>query len=228
MDYVHYEESIALKYGRVIGSSTPVLTVLHDALRDGKCEWVKLQPMALKARKAKWDTDVAAGWIVARARNPRSDIGKKRKAADLDDNGNDVDSSTEGDAAPTAQQSPIIEEPGTSTTTMSTAAPAGPMPKHRKTVPKATAAIPAKKPRANVVPRRAEKENTPARRGGKGPRDDCRDTGGTSKGEDTTMTTTTAQCPATPASSNATSSDATPSVPAILPATIDPALNLVA
>ncbi|KAJ7284789.1 hypothetical protein C8J57DRAFT_1006417, partial [Mycena rebaudengoi] len=92
MDYMHYEESIVLKYGVVLegwtcdkfmnpsdlSSSLPVLTTLHDALRDGSCKWTKLQPELLKQHKLKWTADVAAGKVTPRVRQTRSDLGKKR------------------------------------------------------------------------------------------------------------------------------------------------------
>ncbi|KAJ7269477.1 hypothetical protein C8J57DRAFT_976590, partial [Mycena rebaudengoi] len=93
MDYVHYEESIVLKYGILLegwtcdkfvnpsdlSSSLPVLTTLRDALRNGGCKWVKLQPELLKQRKLKWAANVAAGKATPRMHQPRSDLGKKRK-----------------------------------------------------------------------------------------------------------------------------------------------------
>ncbi|KAJ7506452.1 hypothetical protein B0H11DRAFT_1657605, partial [Mycena galericulata] len=93
MDYTYHEESIVLKHGvELVGwtadrfvnpselsSSLAVLTTLRDAIKNGDCKWVRLEPAERRARKVKWLADVAAGTVTARARNPRSDIGKKRK-----------------------------------------------------------------------------------------------------------------------------------------------------
>ncbi|KAJ7041291.1 hypothetical protein C8F04DRAFT_898607, partial [Mycena alexandri] len=107
MEYLHYEESIVLRYGvQLIGwtpgrvkddksptgwidgpirnisdlsSSLPVLTTLRDALKSGDCKWVKLTQEERKERQRQWDEKVAAGKVVPRARKQRSDVGKKRK-----------------------------------------------------------------------------------------------------------------------------------------------------
>ncbi|KAJ6458481.1 hypothetical protein C8R45DRAFT_764000, partial [Mycena sanguinolenta] len=93
MDYVYYTESIVLKYSvELVGwtcerfanpselsSSLAVLSTLRDALKNEDCKWVKLNPVERKARQELWKADVAAGKLVARSRNTRSDFGKKRK-----------------------------------------------------------------------------------------------------------------------------------------------------
>ncbi|KAJ7889568.1 hypothetical protein B0H14DRAFT_2275383, partial [Mycena olivaceomarginata] len=93
MEYLHYEESIVLRFGvELVGwtadkfvnpselsSSLGALTTLRNALKNDECKWVKLSHEARQARQTKWDEDVAAGKILPRARAMRCDKGKPRK-----------------------------------------------------------------------------------------------------------------------------------------------------
>ncbi|KAJ6612564.1 hypothetical protein B0H10DRAFT_1952250 [Mycena sp. CBHHK59/15] len=120
MQYVHYREDIVLIQGiELIGwtadkfmspsglsSLLTVLTTLRDVLKNGDCKWVKLEPEDLKARKAEWRADVAAG--------------KKCKhgamADDAMDEDNDNNSNSNVDeqvksASSRSSASAIIEEP---------------------------------------------------------------------------------------------------------------------
>ncbi|KAJ7822373.1 hypothetical protein B0H14DRAFT_3731711 [Mycena olivaceomarginata] len=141
MDYVYYIESIVVKYGvELIGwpcdrfvnpsdlsSSLTVLTTVSDALKDGACKWVKLSSAERKAREANFEADVAAGKITRRERNPRSDIGKKRKATAIDDDeDDDADEQSASDA-----DGPIVEEPGEDTVESPARPPAPPAKRHK-------------------------------------------------------------------------------------------------
>ncbi|KAJ7716699.1 hypothetical protein B0H16DRAFT_1244280, partial [Mycena metata] len=107
MEYLHYEESIVLRYGvelvgwtvgRVVdetlpggwtagricnpselSTSLPVLITLRDALSAGDCKWVKLTRAQRDERQAEWDTKVAEGKVTPRTRQQRADKGQKRK-----------------------------------------------------------------------------------------------------------------------------------------------------
>ncbi|KAJ6565149.1 hypothetical protein DFH09DRAFT_852011, partial [Mycena vulgaris] len=95
MQYVNYKEDIEHRYGvELIGwtpekwcnpskltSSLPVLRTLLNALKSDECKFVVIPDTVLKARKAAYEADIAAGRIEGKHRNPRSDIGKKRKRA---------------------------------------------------------------------------------------------------------------------------------------------------
>ncbi|KAJ6455347.1 hypothetical protein C8R45DRAFT_1187918, partial [Mycena sanguinolenta] len=121
MDYIYFEESIVLKYGiDIVGwtcsrfvnpsdlsSSLSVLTTLRDAIRDGVCKFVKLTPAERKARREKWDADVAAGTVIPRSRATRSDAGVKRKASEHDDDDNENEANDDDDST----NGPMVEEP---------------------------------------------------------------------------------------------------------------------
>ncbi|KAJ7747704.1 hypothetical protein B0H14DRAFT_2636711 [Mycena olivaceomarginata] len=158
MDYVYYIESIVVKYGvELIGwpcdrfvnpsdlsSSLTVLTIVSDALKDGACKWVKLSSAERKAREANFEADVAAGKITRRERNPRSDIGKKRKATAIDDDeDDDADEQSASDA-----DGPIVEEPGEDTVESPARPPAPPAKRHKtSTATKAKSSDSGKKQR---------------------------------------------------------------------------------
>ncbi|KAJ6631845.1 hypothetical protein B0H10DRAFT_2206257 [Mycena sp. CBHHK59/15] len=177
MEYVHYREDIVVKHGlELIGwtadkfvspselsSSLHVLGKLWDTLKEGTCKWVKLSPAEHQARKDAWKADVADGKVVPKARNPRSDIGTKRKHSDNDNdadtNADEVhDSGNEERNDDTQPASPIIEEPDDGADAAASTTPAAPPPKRRKTNA-ASAPAAARKPRAN-------KENQGTGRGG--------------------------------------------------------------
>ncbi|KAJ6485504.1 hypothetical protein DFH09DRAFT_1339785 [Mycena vulgaris] len=198
MDYKFYEESIVVKYGvdlqgwtaerfvspSELSSSLAVLTTLRDALKDGKCEWVKLGKAAHKARITKWKADVASGEVVARSRATCSDCGKKRDATTMEEDDPDEGESPGNEdginRTLTTSTTPIIEEPDESAT-LAAVSQAGSAPKRRKTTASTAASTTgpkksaAKKTRAKAVPAldEANKENT--RRDGRrkrGERDD--------------------------------------------------------
>ncbi|KAJ7460530.1 hypothetical protein B0H11DRAFT_1688903, partial [Mycena galericulata] len=93
MAYVNHQEDVIHRYGvELVGwtpekfcnpieltTSLPVLRKLLNAIKDGTCKFVRLTAAEVKARKAKYEEDIAAGRITGKQRNPRSDIGKKRK-----------------------------------------------------------------------------------------------------------------------------------------------------
>ncbi|KAJ7866903.1 hypothetical protein B0H13DRAFT_1476357, partial [Mycena leptocephala] len=102
MAYV-YKEDVIFKYGvELVGwtpdkwcnpseltTSLPVLRKLLNALKDGTCKFVRIPPTELKARKAKYEQDLAAGLIAGKQRKPRCDIGRKRKRSAADDSEED-------------------------------------------------------------------------------------------------------------------------------------------
>jgi hypothetical protein len=125
MAYVNYEEDIVHKYSvEMVGwtpdkwcnpsdlsSSLPLLRTLLNAIKADTCTFVRIAPAALRARKEKYDADIAAGRITGKQRNRRSDIGKKRKRAAADDGEGDDDEDDEGNGeegagSPSDQPSP--------------------------------------------------------------------------------------------------------------------------
>ncbi|KAF8210735.1 hypothetical protein K438DRAFT_2011299 [Mycena galopus ATCC 62051] len=104
MQYVNYKEDIEHRYGvELVGwtpdkwcnpskltSSLPVLRTLLNALKSDECKFVVIPDTVLKACKAACEADIATGRIEGKHRNPRSDIGKKRKRAGSDGADNDV------------------------------------------------------------------------------------------------------------------------------------------
>ncbi|KAJ6608429.1 hypothetical protein B0H10DRAFT_2067914 [Mycena sp. CBHHK59/15] len=92
MQYINYEEDLVHRYGVIIvgwtfdklispsdmSTSLPALQELLNALKSGKCHFVKLTPEELKERKAKFRADIAAGLVKAKERAPRNDKGVKR------------------------------------------------------------------------------------------------------------------------------------------------------
>jgi hypothetical protein len=96
MQYVNYEEDIVLAHGVKLVGWTPAkfvnpselsdaigpLQELFTAIKNGTCKFVKLTPQEHIDRKQKYDADVAAGRCVAKHRQPRNNIGRKRKAAE--------------------------------------------------------------------------------------------------------------------------------------------------
>ncbi|KAJ6626527.1 hypothetical protein B0H10DRAFT_1998713 [Mycena sp. CBHHK59/15] len=92
MQYINYEEDLVHRYGVIIvgwmfdklispsdmSTSLPTLQELLNALKSGKCHFVKLTPEELKERKAKFRADVVAGLVKAKERAPRNDKGVKR------------------------------------------------------------------------------------------------------------------------------------------------------
>ncbi|KAJ6493855.1 hypothetical protein DFH09DRAFT_1104317 [Mycena vulgaris] len=197
MDYKFYEESIVVKYGvdlqgwtvkcfvspSELSSSLPVLTTLLDALKDSKCEWVKLGKTVHKARITKWKADVASGEVVARLRATRSDCGKKRDAATMEEDDPDEGESPGNEdginRTPTTSTTPIIEEPD-EPATPAAVSQASPAPKHRKTTTSTAASttgpkkFAAKKTHVKAVPApdEANKENTHRDGRKRGERDD--------------------------------------------------------
>ncbi|KAJ6511742.1 hypothetical protein DFH09DRAFT_1333628 [Mycena vulgaris] len=200
MDYLHHEESIVLKHSvELVGwscdrfvnpsklsSALPVLQELRDALKDGKCKWVKLTPEQLQSRRATWKADFGTGKATPRTRNPRSNIGKKRKRAahSNNNNGEDDKGGDDGDdttapapnntsptAAMTKNLAPVIEEPLDASL---------PPPSKRLPSPEMSPGLRApRKPRAKAASNSTQamtdldKENTPAtKRKGKAPRND--------------------------------------------------------
>ncbi|KAJ6536529.1 hypothetical protein DFH09DRAFT_844736, partial [Mycena vulgaris] len=93
MQYVNYEEDIVHRYGiELVGwtpdkfcnpseltTSLPVLRDLLNALKSGECRFEKLSPAARQARITEYEEVIAVGRIIGNSRNPRSDIGTKRK-----------------------------------------------------------------------------------------------------------------------------------------------------
>ncbi|KAF7371855.1 hypothetical protein MVEN_00042400 [Mycena venus] len=82
--YVNHEEDIVFKYDKwcnpsELTTSLPVLRKLLNAIKSGECKFKRLSVAELKARKDKYEEDIAAGRITGKQHNPRSDIGKKRK-----------------------------------------------------------------------------------------------------------------------------------------------------
>jgi hypothetical protein len=174
MAYVH-KEDVIFKYGvELVGwtpdkwcnpseltTSLPVLRTLLNAIKDGTCKFVRIPPAELKARKAKYEQDLAAGLITGKQRKRRSDIGQKRKRAAADD-GEEDESDNEHNDGTTADGAAVPANAATPTANAptSTAAPysveepqepsALPARKRRKT---ANEAAPAKKvPAAKKVP----------------------------------------------------------------------------
>ncbi|KAJ7473509.1 hypothetical protein FB451DRAFT_1558700 [Mycena latifolia] len=141
MQYVNYEEDIVHRYGiELVGwtpdkwcnpsdltSSLTVLRELLDALKSGDCKFVKLSVEELKERITDYKEALAAGEIVGKHRNTRSDMGKKRKRA-----GSDEDDG--GDAHVPAEPNTSME-PSPATTAYSVQEPddATPRSKRRKT-----------------------------------------------------------------------------------------------
>ncbi|KAJ7823334.1 hypothetical protein B0H14DRAFT_1312129, partial [Mycena olivaceomarginata] len=96
MQYVNYEEDIVLAHGVKLVGWTPAkfvnpselsdaigpLQELFTAIKNGTCKFVTLTPQERIDRKQKYDADIAAGRHVAKQRQPRNDIGRKRKAAE--------------------------------------------------------------------------------------------------------------------------------------------------
>ncbi|KAJ7867125.1 hypothetical protein B0H13DRAFT_2352073 [Mycena leptocephala] len=79
MAYVHYEEDVV---HNDLTTSLPVLRTLLNAIKSGTCKFVRLTPIKLKARKVQYEADIAEGKITGKQHNPRSDIGRKRKRVD--------------------------------------------------------------------------------------------------------------------------------------------------
>jgi hypothetical protein len=127
MQYVNYKEDIEHRYGiELIGwtpdkwcnpskltSSLPVLRTLLNALKSDECKFVAIPDTVLKARKAAYEADIAAGRIEGKHRNPRSDIGKKRSRA----GGDGVDDAQGNDDHIDDTDAPqySVEEPNNST-----------------------------------------------------------------------------------------------------------------
>ncbi|KAJ6600156.1 hypothetical protein B0H10DRAFT_2322439 [Mycena sp. CBHHK59/15] len=201
MEYVHYREDIVVKHGlelirwtadkfvspSELSSSLHVLGKLRDALKEGTCKWVKLSPAEHQARKDAWKADVADGKVVPKARNPRSDIGTKRKRSD-DDNDADTDADEVHDSGNEERNddaqpaSPIIEEPDDGADAAASTTPTAPPPKRRKTnaasAPAAAKKSAAKKPAAAAKQPCANKENQGTgcgglKRAGKDPKDNA-------------------------------------------------------
>ncbi|KAJ7691230.1 hypothetical protein B0H14DRAFT_2652099 [Mycena olivaceomarginata] len=88
MAYVNYEEDIVHKYGvEMVGwtpdkwcnpsdlsSSLPLLHTLLNAIKADTCMFGWIAPATLCTRKEKYDADIAAGRIIGKQRNHRSDI----------------------------------------------------------------------------------------------------------------------------------------------------------
>ncbi|KAJ7142730.1 hypothetical protein C8R44DRAFT_866034 [Mycena epipterygia] len=62
-----------------LSTSLVTLRTLLEALKNGACAFKSLNPEEAKVRRTQWDTDVAAGKVVAKFRNERSDLGVPRK-----------------------------------------------------------------------------------------------------------------------------------------------------
>lgn len=196
MKYVNYEEDVVHQYGiELIGwtsekwcnpsklsSSLTVLRELAAALKSDECKFVKLKPAEVKARIAQHEADIAAGIISGKHRNPRSDIGKKRKrpAADDDDDDNEPDHEDRPAEDQPEDDSLPVQRPAATSTPYSVEEPDNDAPvpappaKRRKTAPKkptatstagkarpptASKKTTATKPRAKPATGRAQKEN---------------------------------------------------------------------
>ncbi|KAJ6531520.1 hypothetical protein DFH09DRAFT_1284851 [Mycena vulgaris] len=93
MSYTWFEEDIVHRYNIILEGWTPsrfvnpselstslvTLRALLDALKNGDCAFKSLTPEEAMERRTQWDTDVAAGKVVAKYRNVRSDLGVPRK-----------------------------------------------------------------------------------------------------------------------------------------------------
>lgn len=109
MQYVNYEEDIVQRYGVVIegwtfpkfvnpsemSTALEPLRKLHDALKSGTCQFVKLTSEERKKRTAEYRVKVASGEITAKKRKPRKDIGVKRKRQNTDEDVEDRDEDEE-------------------------------------------------------------------------------------------------------------------------------------
>jgi hypothetical protein len=104
MQYTNYEEGVVHRYSvKLVGwtfpslesptlispsemsTSLPALKELHDALRDGTCDFQTLSRDELTTRIAKHKADITAGRAVQRVRETRSDAGIKRPRAARDE-----------------------------------------------------------------------------------------------------------------------------------------------
>jgi hypothetical protein len=92
--------------------SIPVLCTLLNALKSDECKFVAIPDTVLKARKAAYEADIAAGRIEGKHRNPRSDNGKKRSRAGSD--GVDDDQGNNDHVADTVAPQYSVEEPDNS------------------------------------------------------------------------------------------------------------------
>ncbi|KAJ7087533.1 hypothetical protein B0H15DRAFT_949910 [Mycena belliarum] len=176
MQYMFYTEDIVLRFGVVLigwtaekfcnpselSSSVAVLTTLRDAIKSGACKWVKLTATELKERKAQWKADVASGKVLARSRNPRSDLGVKRPrprqrdaaaaSDDNDDDGDDEDDEEDQEDVDDAEEVDGV-------TGITTQAPAAAPPKkRRRAADKAIPGAPATSKKGPPKPTRG-KEN---------------------------------------------------------------------
>ncbi|KAJ6544873.1 hypothetical protein DFH09DRAFT_1321729 [Mycena vulgaris] len=93
MSYRWFEEDIVQRYGIVLEGWTPArfvnpselstslvtLRTLLDAIKGGDCAFRRLDADEAVARRKEWDADVAAGKVIAKHRNERSDVGVPRK-----------------------------------------------------------------------------------------------------------------------------------------------------
>ena len=106
MQYVRYEEEIVHKRGvelvgwtydkivnpSLLSSAVEPLSILRDALRDGKCKFVQLSPLKVKQRIAAYQEKLNDGQAQKRKRKTRKDKGARRSKisrAVVDEDGND-------------------------------------------------------------------------------------------------------------------------------------------
>ena len=92
MQYLNYERDIVLLHGVALegwthrdwtnpselGTSLPPLHELHQALKDGRCRFVKLTAAQRAERQRQYDEQVTNGEIVSRERKKRKDAGRAR------------------------------------------------------------------------------------------------------------------------------------------------------
>ncbi|KAJ7733212.1 hypothetical protein DFH07DRAFT_780656 [Mycena maculata] len=183
MAYVWYEEDVVQKHGvELVGwtfpqlvnpselsTSVSLLQELHDTIKNDTCKFVRLTAQQLRARKQKWEEDVAAGRIEVKHCTTRKDKGVKCTLStdneDEEDNmlapttSSNPASKRRRTTASVAQQ-PVIEEPDSDVEPPAPAAKPGAR-KPRGTAKAASVKKPAPKGKS------ASKKTPPLGRGGR-------------------------------------------------------------
>jgi hypothetical protein len=94
MQYVQYHKEIVMRYSIALrgwtyptftnpselSTSLPPLQELLDAIKSGKCKFVKLTAEERQAEDEKYNEKIQSGEVVVKVRATRKDKGKKRKA----------------------------------------------------------------------------------------------------------------------------------------------------
>ncbi|KAJ6573767.1 hypothetical protein DFH09DRAFT_1311852 [Mycena vulgaris] len=140
-----------------LSSSLAVLTTLRNAINNGDCKWMKLSAEARRAHIKKWNEDVAAGKVIPKSRNARSDKGKKRKRSNVNDENQDPNEPSDGD-------NDDHEDSVTATSSATTSDPTPPEKRRKTSSAKVGAAPRMKKAAATTTAPRTRKAAAAAER----------------------------------------------------------------